>query len=47
MKDISRTVARLISDATISDAQDVRSDLFDRYMGEKYGDEKKGKSQFV
>ena len=47
MKDISNTVSRLIRDATSDDAQDTRSKLFDRYMGEPYGDEKQGKSKFV
>ena len=47
MSDINATIARLIQGATNEDAQDVRSKLFDRFMGEPYGDEKEGKSKFV
>lgn len=41
-------VGRLLSEANSDDAKDgLRSDLFDRYMGETYGDEVEGKSKFV
>ncbi|MGB1214843.1 MAG: portal protein [Pikeienuella sp.] len=47
MDQLKSTISRLITDATCKDAEGIRSDLNDRYLGEKYGDEKRGKSQFV
>lgn len=37
----------MIKNAQQWSASDIRSDLFDRYMGEPYGDEVQGRSQFV
>lgn len=46
--DFQNTVARLIQDAQVSDTSDItRSKLFDRYMGEPYGDEKPNRSAFI
>ena len=45
--EIHAEIGRLISDAQNSDTSDRRAKLFDRYMGEPYGDEVKGKSSFV
>lgn len=45
--DINSTIARLIEDAQQDHASDKRSDLFDRYMGEPYGDEQQGRSRFI
>lgn len=45
--EIHAEIGRLISDAQSSDTSDRRAKLFDRYMGEPYGDEVKGKSSFV
>lgn len=47
MPEINSTISRLIQSAASKDAESIRSDLFDRYMGEKYGDEIEGHSQFV
>ncbi|WP_171232176.1 hypothetical protein [Ruegeria sp. HKCCA4812] len=47
MAEIKSTISRLIQDATSTDVEEIRSDLMDRYLGEKYGDEKTGKSQFI
>lgn len=51
MKNLSDTtkaaIGRLIQDAQQRDASDNRGDLFDRYMGEPYGDEVKGRSAFI
>jgi hypothetical protein len=44
---VKATIARLIEDAQQDDASDKRSKLFDRYMGEPYGDEQKGRSAFI
>lgn len=50
--ELKTEIGQLISDATQADAQDgMRSDLFDRYMGEHYTDSGlapvKGRSQFL
>jgi hypothetical protein len=45
--DFLATVSRLISDAQSDDAETTRSDQMDRYMGEPYGDEVKGRSKFI
>ncbi len=47
MDTLKSTISRLIQDATDKDVQNIRTDLNDRYLGEPYGDEKKGKSKFV
>jgi len=48
MKDsLKADIGRLIKNAQQWSASDIRSDLFDRYMGEPYGDEVQGRSQFV
>lgn len=45
---IKGAISRLITDARLSDDQErKRSDLFDRFMGEPYGDEQSGRSRFV
>lgn len=44
---VKATIARLIEDAQQDHASDKRSDLFDRYMGEPYGDEQQGRSRFI
>lgn len=46
--DPTAAIKRLIIDArTGADADDKRSDLFDRYLGEPYGDEIDGRSKFI
>lgn len=40
-------VSRLIQDAQRDQDSDRNADLFDRYMGELYGDEVKGRSKYV
>lgn len=46
--EFQNTVARLIQDAQVSDTSDItRSKLFDRYMGEPYGDEQPNRSKFI
>lgn len=47
MSEINATIGRLIQNAQQVDASDIRTDLFDRYMGEPYGDEQEGRSKFV
>lgn len=48
MKDaIKKTIGRLIQDAQNQEQSERRSDLFDRYMGEPYGDEVENKSKFI
>jgi hypothetical protein len=47
MDDLKSTIGRLIQDANAQDSTDIRSDLFDQYMAEPYGDETKGQSSFV
>lgn len=44
---IKSTIGRLIQNAQDNDAADKRGKLFDRYMGEPYGDEQSGRSAFV
>ncbi len=45
--EISSTIGRLIADAQQTEASERRADLFDRYMGELYGDEAYGYSKFI
>lgn len=46
--DVTAAIGRAIQAAQQEDAADfTRSDMFDRYMGEPYGDETKGRSAFV
>ena len=45
--EIKAAISRLVEDAQSFSKDDIRGDLFDRYMGEPYGDEQKGKSSFV
>ena len=49
MADFRRNeVQRLVEDATGDEQMvGIRRELMDRYLGEKYGDEQKGKSQFI
>lgn len=48
MKDsIKATIGRLIQDAQNEEQSERRSDLFERYMGEPYGDEVENKSRFI
>jgi hypothetical protein len=48
MKDsIKATIGRLIQDAQNEEQSERRSDLFDRYMGEPYGDETANRSKFI
>jgi len=47
MKNAKTIIGRLISNAQRQDGDYIRSDLFDRYLAEPYGDEVKGKSGFV
>lgn len=47
-EDMQSEYARLLSNATSDEAKDwIRTELFDRYMGEPYGDEQAGRSKFV
>lgn len=41
------SIARLITNAQQTEASEKRSKLFDRYMGEPYGDEVDGRSAFI
>lgn len=47
MENVNKAIGRLIQDAQQTDASEIRTGLFDRYMGEPYGDEQKGRSAFV
>lgn len=45
--EIHAEIGRMITDAQNSDTASRRAALFDRYMGEPYGDETKNRSKFV
>lgn len=45
--EVKATIGRLIQDAQNQEQSERRSDLFDRYMGEPYGDEVANKSKFI
>jgi hypothetical protein len=47
MKETAASIGRLIQAAQRDDASEKRTDLFDRYMGEPYGDEVEGRSSFI
>jgi len=48
MKDsLKADIGRVIKNAQQWGASEIRGDLFDRYMGEPYGDEVEGRSRFV
>lgn len=47
MKETAASIGRLIQAAQRDDASEKRTDLFDRYMGEPYGDEIEGRSSFI
>jgi hypothetical protein len=47
MDDIKETIGRMVQAAQRDADTEVRSDLFDQYMAEPYGDEVKGQSAFV
>ena len=47
-EELRSEISRLLTDALSDEGRDGhRSDLFDRYMGEPYGDEVEGRSKFV
>lgn len=46
-KEIKASIGRLIEDAQQFEASEVRATLFERYMGEPYGDEVDGRSKFI
>ena len=47
-EDMKAEYTRLLSKATADEAKEwIRTELFDRYMGEPYGDEQDGRSKFL
>lgn len=45
--ELHASIGAMIQAAQTSDTDEARSELFDRYMGEPYGDEVKGRSSYI